>query len=75
LPDHTPGSACPGGQRSHFRHAGRWDAGMRPGPSRRHNVLGCPGTWVCLLKGLLLLGSFREKLVKLGLLLTQCFTG
>jgi hypothetical protein len=38
LPDHTPGSACPGGQRSHFRHAGRWDAGTRPGlsTSRRH---------------------------------------
>jgi hypothetical protein len=36
----------------------------RAGTSRRRNVLGCPGTWVCLLKGLLLLGS-----------LTQCFTG
>jgi hypothetical protein len=38
LPDHTPGSACPGGQRSHFWHAGRLDAGTRLGPStsRRH---------------------------------------
>jgi hypothetical protein len=42
----------------------------RAGTSRRHNVLGCPGTWVCLPKGLLLLGSFRQKLVKPGLLLT-----
>jgi hypothetical protein len=47
----------------------------RTGTSHRCNVLGCPGTWVCLLKGLLLLGSFRQKLVKPGLLLTQCFTG
>jgi hypothetical protein len=47
----------------------------RTGTSHRRNVLGCPGTWVCLLKGLLLLGSFRQKLVKPGLLLTQCFTG
>jgi hypothetical protein len=47
----------------------------RAGTSRRCNVLGCPGTWVCLLKGLLLLGSFRQKLVKPGLLLTQCFAG
>jgi hypothetical protein len=45
----------------------------RAGTSCRHNVLGCPGTWVCLLKGLLLLGSFRQKMVKPGLLLTQCF--
>jgi hypothetical protein len=45
----------------------------RAGTSCRHNVLGCPGTWVCLLKGLLLLGSLRQKLVKPGLLLTQCF--
>jgi hypothetical protein len=60
------------------------DAGMRgrglaprprAGTSRRRNVLGCPGTWVCLLKGLLLLGSLRQKLVKPGLLLTQCFAG
>jgi hypothetical protein len=43
------------------------------GTSHRRNVLGCPGTWVCLLKGLLLLGSLRQKLVKPGLLLTQCF--
>jgi hypothetical protein len=42
----------------------------RAGTSYRRNVLGCPGTWVCLLKGLLLLGSFRQKLVKPGLLLT-----
>jgi hypothetical protein len=47
----------------------------RTGTSRRHNVLGCPGTWICFLKGLLLLCSFRQKLVKPGLLLTQCFTG
>jgi hypothetical protein len=47
----------------------------RAGTSYRHNVLGCSGTWVCLLKGLLLLGSFRQKLVKPGLLLTQCFAG
>jgi hypothetical protein len=45
----------------------------RAGSSYRRHVLGCPGTWVCLLKGLLLLGSFRQKLVKPGLLLTQCF--
>jgi hypothetical protein len=45
------------------------------GTSYRRNVLGCPGTWVCLLKGLLLLSSFRQKLVKPGLLLTQCFAG
>jgi hypothetical protein len=38
LPDHTPRSACPGGQRLHFRHAGCYDAGTRLGPStsRRH---------------------------------------
>jgi hypothetical protein len=47
----------------------------RAGTSCRHNVLGCPGTWVCLLKGLLLLGIFRQKMVKPGLLLTQCFAG
>jgi hypothetical protein len=47
----------------------------RTGTSCRHNVLGCPDTWVCLLEGLLLLGSFRQKKVKPGLLLTQCFTG
>jgi hypothetical protein len=45
------------------------------GTSHRRNVLGCPGTWICLLKGLLLLGSFRQKLVKPGLLLAQCFAG
>jgi hypothetical protein len=60
---------------------GAWMRGrglaLRPctGTSHRHNVLGCTGTWVCLLKGLLLLGSFRQKLVKPGLLLTQCFAG
>jgi hypothetical protein len=45
---------------------------LRPhaGTSCRHNVLGCTGTWVCLLKGLLLLGCFRQKMVKPGLLLT-----
>jgi hypothetical protein len=47
----------------------------RVGTSHRRNVLRCAGTWIRLLKGLLLLGSFRQKLVKLGLLLTQCFTG
>jgi hypothetical protein len=47
----------------------------RTGTSHRRNVLGCTGTWVCLPKGLLLLGSFRQKFVKSGLLLTQCFTG
>jgi hypothetical protein len=47
----------------------------RTGTSHRHNVLGCPGTWIRRLKGLLLLGSFRQKLVKPGLLLTQCFAG
>jgi hypothetical protein len=47
----------------------------RAGTSRRHNVLGCAGTWICLLKGLLLLGSFRQKMVKPGLLLMQCFAG
>jgi hypothetical protein len=44
------------------------------GTSHRRNVLRCTGTWIRLLKGLLLLGSFRQKLVKPGLLLTQCFT-
>jgi hypothetical protein len=59
--------------------AGMRGRGLAPRPrastSRRCNVLGCPGTWVCLLKGLLLLGSLRQKLVKPGLLLTQCFAG
>jgi hypothetical protein len=32
----------------------------RVGTYDRRNILGCPGTWVCLLKGLLLLGSFRQ---------------
>jgi hypothetical protein len=60
---------------------GAWMRGrslaLRPctGTSHRSNVLGCPGTWVCLLKGLLLLCSFRQKIVKPGLLLTQCFAG
>jgi hypothetical protein len=45
------------------------------GTSCRHNVLGCTGTWVCLLTGLLLLVCFRQKMVKPGLLLTQCFAG
>jgi hypothetical protein len=45
------------------------------GTSYRRNVLGCPGTWVCLLKGLLLLSSFRQEMVKPGLLLMQCFAG
>jgi hypothetical protein len=63
--------------RSHT--SGTLSAGMRgrglaprpcAGTSRRHNILGCPGTWVRLLKGLLLLGSFRQKMVKPGLLLT-----
>jgi hypothetical protein len=47
----------------------------RTGTSYRRNVLRCTGTWIRLLKGLLLLGSFRQKLVKPGLLLTQCFAG
>jgi hypothetical protein len=47
----------------------------RAGTSYRRNVLRCAGTWICLLKGLLLLGSFRQKLVKPVLLLTQCFAG
>jgi hypothetical protein len=59
--------------------AGMRGRGLAPRPhtgtSCRRNVLGWPGTWVCLLKGLLLLGSFRQKLVKPGLLLTQCFAG
>jgi hypothetical protein len=60
---------------------GAWMRGrslaLRPrvGTSRRHNVLGCTGTWICLLKGLLLLGSFRQKMVKPGLLLMHCFAG
>jgi hypothetical protein len=45
----------------------------RTGTSHRRNVLRCAGTWIRLLKGLLLLGSFRQNLVKPGLLLTQCF--
>jgi hypothetical protein len=47
----------------------------RIGTSHRRNVLRCASTWIRLLKGLLLLGSFRQKLVKSGLLLTQCFAG
>jgi hypothetical protein len=47
----------------------------RTGTSHRRNILRCAGTWICLLKGLLLLASFRQKLVKPGLLLTQCFAG
>jgi hypothetical protein len=47
----------------------------RTGTSCRHNILGCPGTWVRLLEGLLLLGCFRQKMVNSGLLLTQCFAG
>jgi hypothetical protein len=45
------------------------------GTSHQRNILRCAGTWIHLLKGLLLLGSFRQKLVKPGLLLTQCFAG
>jgi hypothetical protein len=45
------------------------------GTSHRRNVLRCAGTWIFLLKGVLLLASFRQKLVKPGLLLTQCFAG
>jgi hypothetical protein len=45
------------------------------GTSQRCNILRCAGTWICLLKGLLLLASLRQKLVKPGLLLTQCFAG
>jgi hypothetical protein len=59
--------------------AGMRGRGLAPRPhastSHRCNVLGCPGTWICLLKGLLLLGSLRQQLVKPGLLLTQCFAG
>jgi hypothetical protein len=64
-----------------FGTPGTWMRGRslapRPcaGTSYRRNVLGCPGTWVCLLKGLMLLSSFRQKMVKPGLLLTQCFAG
>jgi hypothetical protein len=47
----------------------------RAGTSHRCNILRCASTWICLLKGLLLLASFRQKLVKPGLLLTQCFAG
>jgi hypothetical protein len=53
--------------------------GLSPRPrastSHRRNVLRCAGTWIRCLKGLLLLASFRQKLMKPGLLLTQCFTG
>jgi hypothetical protein len=45
------------------------------GTSHQCNVLRCVGTWIRLLKVLLLLASFRQKLVKSGLLLTQCFIG
>jgi hypothetical protein len=47
----------------------------RAGTSHRRNVLRCAGTWIRPLKGLLLLTSFRQKMVKPGLLLAQCFTG
>jgi hypothetical protein len=47
----------------------------RAGTTHRRNVLRCASTWICLLKGLLLLASSRQKLVKPGLLLTQCFAG
>jgi hypothetical protein len=47
----------------------------RAGTTHRRNVLRCAGAWIYLLKGLLLLASFRQKLVKPGLLLTQCFAG
>jgi hypothetical protein len=59
-----------------FGTSGTWMRGrslalqLCAGTSCRHNVLGCTGTWVCLLKGLLLLGCFRQKMVKPGLLLT-----
>jgi hypothetical protein len=68
--------------RSHT--SGTPSAGMRgrslaprpcAGTSHRRNVLGCPSTRVCLLKSLLLLGSFRQKMVKPGLLLMQRFAG
>jgi hypothetical protein len=36
---HTPRSACSGVQKSHFRHAERWDAGTRLGPSILHRHL------------------------------------
>jgi hypothetical protein len=53
--------------------------GLAPRPRadtyHRCNILRCAGTWICLLKGLLLLASFRQKLVNSGLLLTQCFVG
>jgi hypothetical protein len=53
--------------------------GLAPRPrastSHRCNVLRCADTWIHLPKGLLLLGSFRQKLVKPGLLLAQCFAG
>jgi hypothetical protein len=48
---------------------------LRTGTPHRRNILRCAGTWVCLLKGLLLLASSRQKLVKPGLLLTQYFAG
>jgi hypothetical protein len=47
----------------------------RAGTSHRRNVLRCAGTWIRFLKGLLLLASSRQKLVKPGLLLTQSFAG
>jgi hypothetical protein len=47
----------------------------RAGTSHQRNVLRCASTWIRLLKGLLLLASLRQKLVKPGLLLMQCFAG
>jgi hypothetical protein len=64
-----------------FDTPGAWMRGRglaprsRAGTSHRRNVMRCTGTWIHLLKGLLLLASFRQKLVKSGLLLTQCFAG
>jgi hypothetical protein len=60
---------------------GAWmrGGGLAPRPradtSHRRNVLRHAGTWIRLFKGLLLLASFRQKLVKPGLQLTQCFAG
>jgi hypothetical protein len=62
----TPGTRMRGRSLAPRPHAGT---------SYRRNVLGCPGTWVSLLKSLLLLGSFRQKMVKPGLLLMQGFAG
>jgi hypothetical protein len=45
------------------------------GTTHRRNVLRCVDTWIRPLKGLLLLTSFRQKMVKTDLLLTQCFAG